>query len=175
MELGGKLVRVAIPFRSGLTFRLRGNGAGPIPWVGRRNPLSFGSHLPTPLGDSMSLHYGLSQSPFVRVSPSDLNTTRRYVRTDPMVAIPFRSGLTFRRAHNDDGAAGVARVAIPFRSGLTFRPGVWRLRVSRVRVAIPFRSGLTFRRGTQVSRLAAQQAGGRNPLSFGSHLPTIQG
>ncbi len=140
-----------------------------------RNPLSFGSHLPTLVLSRSILAPERSQSPFVRVSPSDVRDGKRLSRCT-------RSQSPFVRVSpSDDGAAGVAsrgaggrrnplsfgshlptprshqarnrgegKVAIPFRSGLTFRLKAEDFLVfpSKPEVAIPFRSGLTFRPGT---------------------------
>ncbi len=194
MQVATVLAVVAIPFRSGLTFRRparaldRGN-------VGGRNPLSFGSHLPT----RRTWHHLLRGLEVAIPFRSGLTFRHGGEHQDtgarPAVAIPFRSGLTFRhretrpcrtaglwsqspfvRVSPSDRGAEVFRlfgttwsqspfvrvspsdaggrgrdgahleVAIPFRSGLTFRLGRIRT-VTRRPVAIPFRSGLTFRRG----------------------------
>ncbi len=141
-------VCVAIPFRSGLTFRLKALPIYHDPLDTRRNPLSFGSHLPTGWFVLSAAGSGIkSQSPFVRVSPSDGRLIESPLRSSPQVAIPFRSGLTFR-----PGARPPLGDSLSLQSQSPF------VRVSP--------SDLSNATAMILSRIR------RNPLSFGSHLPT---
>ena len=117
---------VAIPFRSGLTFRLRralwrrkcASSRNPLSFGSHlptnriqwqeaaresgRNPLSFGSHLPTTTRAANGWRRGrMSQSPFVRVSPSDTasrpctamsraTSQSPFVRVSPSDLVPLR-------------------------------------------------------------------------------------